>query len=380
MGAKADVRESAQLLGIIPRGKKRLYQALIDAGVSGARPLRNVSWFSHADDGTTVLNLWRRYLRVKSGRVVAELDARTWAKHGISPHKTRALLQELSRKLSEKIRVVILEESEAGSRRSVGAMCDGAMWKVTESGGDFVLRRESTAAHEEMQGSAREFTTRMLKIYEDAKSQIGYQANRFRQKVARDGGVVAAKYWLRPTADTTDGFRRLSDHDRLDLSVEAVVLDPQWRHFFTPAELRAARSRLDEVGFFGRVPLPKARTVEFGADEIDPLMTFPEGLRTTIQINAYERDPKARQSCIQHYGAKCYICEFDFAAVYGELGAGYIHVHHLLQLAMINGQVLTNPIRDLRPVCPNCHSMLHRQSPPITIGELKRRIAEKRRR
>ena len=52
------------------------------------------------------------------------------------------------------------------------------------------------------------FTDRALKIYEDAKTQIGYVAHRFRQKMVRDGGLAAAKHWLRPSKVTT-GFQRL---------------------------------------------------------------------------------------------------------------------------------------------------------------------------
>src|SRR4051812_41466395 len=95
------------------------------------------------------------------------------------------------------------------------------------------------------------FTDRALQIYEDAKTQIGYVAHRFRQKVTRDGGLAAAKHWLRPSK-TTAGFQRLLDHDRLDLSVEAVALQEPWRGLFTQHELETARVRLEEVGYFDR--------------------------------------------------------------------------------------------------------------------------------
>jgi hypothetical protein len=88
---------------------------------------------------------------------------------------------------------------------------------------------------------------------------------------------------------------------------------------------------------------------------------FPEGGRRTIVINAYERNWEARQVCISHYGATCFICGFDFALRYGKLGKGYIHVHHRKPLAEIGTTYSVDPIRDLIPVCPNCHSMLHAQ-------------------
>ena len=95
------------------------------------------------------------------------------------------------------------------------------------------------------------FTNRVLQIYEDAKNQIGYSARRFRQKILRDGGLAAAKHWLRPSR-ATQGFKRLKKHDRLDLSVEAVALQSPWNNLFTPAELATARARLRQSGYKGK--------------------------------------------------------------------------------------------------------------------------------
>jgi hypothetical protein len=99
-----------------------------------------------------------------------------------------------------------------------------------------------------------------------------------------------------------------------------------------------------------------------------------EGKRISVLVNKYERDPKNRRICIRYYHAICQACDFDFSATYGEIGAGYIHVHHLHPLAGCDGKAKTpDPIKDLRPVCPNCHEMLHRGDPlhPKTIEELK---------
>lgn len=64
--------------------------------------------------------------------------------------------------------------------------------------------------------------------------------------------------------------------------------------------------------------------------------------------------------------------------IYGEIGAGYIHVHHLKPLAEVTGEREIDPIADLIPVCPNCHAMLHRASEP-TIEELREPVADLRR-
>ena len=100
-----------------------------------------------------------------------------------------------------------------------------------------------------------------------------------------------------------------------------------------------------------------------------------EGARLTVQVSRVERDQTARMRCIQMFGTVCQVCGFDFAATYGEIGAGFIHIHHLNPLAASRRPRKVNPQTDLRPVCPNCHEMLHRRDPPFTIEELKTTIS-----
>jgi 5-methylcytosine-specific restriction protein A len=99
------------------------------------------------------------------------------------------------------------------------------------------------------------------------------------------------------------------------------------------------------------------------------LKTLPEGAKKSIVVNAYERNPKAREECVQHYGTDCVVCGFNFGVAFGELGEGFIHVHHLTPLSSIGESYDVNPIQDLRPVCPNCHAMLHRKK-VLSIEEL----------
>ena len=106
-------------------------------------------------------------------------------------------------------------------------------------------------------------------------------------------------------------------------------------------------------------------------DEVRDSETFREGAIRRVTVNAYERDPIARQRCIEHYGYQCSVCQCDFEEVYGEIGRGFIHVHHLRPLSGIAEEYEIDPVADLRPVCPNCHAMLHRRSPPYTIDELR---------
>ncbi len=99
-----------------------------------------------------------------------------------------------------------------------------------------------------------------------------------------------------------------------------------------------------------------------------------EGAVRQITSNKYERNPQARKICIEKYGTQCSVCGFDFEKIYGEVGKDFIHVHHLNQVSSIKKEYEINPIEDLRPVCPNCHAMIHREKIPLTIEELKRKI------
>ena len=102
-----------------------------------------------------------------------------------------------------------------------------------------------------------------------------------------------------------------------------------------------------------------------------------EGATKQVSVNAYERSAKARSECISYYGAICYVCDFDFSEVYGkELGAGFIHIHHLVDISSIGKEYIVNPREDLRPLCPNCHAMVHKRKPAMHQDELKKVISE----
>jgi 5-methylcytosine-specific restriction protein A len=107
-------------------------------------------------------------------------------------------------------------------------------------------------------------------------------------------------------------------------------------------------------------------------EDIPLKMKLTEGLTKSIRINIYERNPLARKKCIEHYGSKCIVCGFDFEQKYGELGRKFIHIHHVIEISSIGKEYEVDYINDLVPVCPNCHAMLHKKKPALTIDELKK--------
>lgn len=125
-----------------------------------------------------------------------------------------------------------------------------------------------------------------------------------------------------------------------------------------------------EAIWFDFLTNPNIRSNPF-TDSVDTAETYTEGSASQITQTRYERNPYARKVCLDHFGYSCSVCDFNFASRYGKLGNNFIHVHHLTQVATIGKQYSVDPIKGLRPVCPNCHAMLHKNNPPLTIEELK---------
>ena len=98
---------------------------------------------------------------------------------------------------------------------------------------------------------------------------------------------------------------------------------------------------------------------------------FYEGAVAKVLVNKYERNAKARNLCIEKHGCKCVVCGCDFAQRYGKLGEGFIHVHHVVPIGSIGKEYKLDPEKDLVPVCPNCHYMLHRTNPPMSPEQLQ---------
>ncbi|WP_437185133.1 HNH endonuclease [Planctomicrobium sp. SH668] len=113
-------------------------------------------------------------------------------------------------------------------------------------------------------------------------------------------------------------------------------------------------------------------------EEVDPNQTFREGATKTVTINAYERSRAARARCIEHFGWSCAVCSFDMTELYGHHGKGVIHVHHLKDLASLGKEYEIDPIKDLRPVCPNCHSVLHASTPALSIKQLRQSLKDQK--
>lgn len=94
--------------------------------------------------------------------------------------------------------------------------------------------------------------------------------------------------------------------------------------------------------------------------DVDERSQYHEGHVRSVKVNIYERSSIARGKCIAYHGSACVICGLNFGERYGDLGEGFIHVHHLKPLHSIRQDYVVDYKNDLVPVCPNCHAMIHR--------------------
>lgn len=152
--------------------------------------------------------------------------------------------------------------------------------------------------------------------------------------------------------------------------LDGVVWD-EWAH--RPEDLARAATWIREGASAGTLPVDRE------PDEAD--VDAREGRLFYRRHRVRERDPKLRsrkvnEAMLKHGHLACEICEFDFAATYGDRGVGFIECHHVVPLHEA-GERTTN-LRDLALVCSNCHRMIHRRSPWPTPAALREVVEERR--
>jgi 5-methylcytosine-specific restriction protein A len=108
----------------------------------------------------------------------------------------------------------------------------------------------------------------------------------------------------------------------------------------------------------------------------DEVLGYPEGAVSHVLVNRYERDPRNRRLAIAIHGKSCMACNFNFHAKYGELGDEYIVVHHTVPVSQMGNDYVVDPAKDLVTLCANCHAMVHRHDPPISVSDLRKMLSD----
>lgn len=110
-------------------------------------------------------------------------------------------------------------------------------------------RRLRSERGDRMANIEKQFDEAMLSVYRRAKDEAGYTATIFLQMLNEYRGVMTAKMLINSTKPS-DGYTALYLRKRLDLTVEAVVVENErWHGLFTDEELARARRRLKEYHY-----------------------------------------------------------------------------------------------------------------------------------
>jgi 5-methylcytosine-specific restriction protein A len=112
-------------------------------------------------------------------------------------------------------------------------------------------------------------------------------------------------------------------------------------------------------------PLPK---------DVDP-KRVPAGQWREFSGTYYERDNRARMTCLHYYGYRCQGCGYKLSEIYGEVAERIIHVHHLKPVSKLPPGYRIDAINELVPLCPNCHAVVHAKKTPLSLKQLKSTIA-----
>jgi predicted HNH restriction endonuclease len=140
--------------------------------------------------------------------------------------------------------------------------------------------------------------------------------------------------------------------------------DGGWYHVAAPGR----RSEVDKKFYWEVRPMIRRAFIEEGWYALpcnskavrQSYETRLEGAEVLRLLSIRERDPDLRKACLDIHGYRCFVCGNDLGEIYGEIGKGFIHVHHLRPLGRCKIAQRTDPKKDLIPVCPNCHSIIHR--------------------
>jgi hypothetical protein len=204
--------------------------------------------------------------------------------------------------------------------------------------------------------------------FEEAKALFVSQAHSFQVMVDR-----AARTRTHPSTRKTHsvGFVRfLSD------KIGRALPQPGHANLVPDASFKASDQPLADAGR-ERSSKPSAEPLSEPSLAPDAVVVeSSDGPLTEGEIRTYlatraERNPEARRRCLQAHGYRCSVCDQHLEEIYGPLARGLIEVHHLKPFAEGRGERVVDPVQDLRPVCPNCHAVIHSKVPAYSISELR---------
>lgn len=221
---------------------------------------------------------------------------------------------------------------------------------------------------------ARDFYNKKisLKLAQESLINIGMNANSAIDYIYNYSNLMEGKLFTRTTnVHGTDYYlgKIYEEFGQIGLQNALISLSQHIDYYEEKSGVTVKQRREIYDKYFKL--LNKKPEITVFPNEVDENLKYAEGKTKTVLVNNYERNQVARQKCLDYYGAFCQVCNFNFGEFYGDIGKDFIHVHHIVDIATIGNEYSVDPIKDLVPVCPNCHSMLHKKKPAYSINELK---------
>ena len=182
--------------------------------------------------------------------------------------------------------------------------------------------------------------------------------------------------------DTKTCVRKLVDSGLLRQdrnTLQHAIESPNAKFYTIPAKremidrIKAYEGIVQIPDLYEYVENPPAENESTGTEDLNGIAESEnEGRRILYYTTRYERSPRNRAEAIRIHGTKCQVCGFDFSEVYGEIGEGFIEVHHIAPLSSKNAVVPVDPATDLVCLCANCHRMIHKAPYGVSsVDELK---------
>lgn len=210
------------------------------------------------------------------------------------------------------------------------------------------------------------------KSYQDFLSYLGLYIPAYR--------MPASKYYSQFNSAVKTYINNSNEFENIDNILDIVDIDLlirilrsiESRFAYVTRDDKKAEGLKYYIGYLKNRNEANLKIHQTKFDIQDVVEEYKEGSILDCHGTKYERNRKARQECLKYYGYTCRVCGFDFEKKYGEIGRNFIEIHHKTEVSSYEGVAHNvNPINDLIPVCSNCHSMLHRTKPSMTIDILK---------
>ena len=182
----------------------------------------------------------------------------------------------------------------------------------------------------------------------------------------------------------------VSDGAEIQMTIDGVtynsVDEALWRSGWRSLGAQLSRGQLDVnsgntqtdtaqlVKWTGRLAAAMFALMPLQAEEetsVEELQGYPEGAKITKTVNRYERDRRNRAAALAIHGYRCKACDRLMLEEYGDLAATLIEVHHVTPVHALGAGYIIDPQTDLVPLCPNCHSVAHTRTPPLTVDQIR---------